>query len=161
MSNKLKDAGTWLLGIVALLAILAIPALFLAGAEWLSERLLPWFILASTLALVFVVFVALPLSVFRRCRGFTAIASLVASYVFGATLWMWALLLTLALWGTWAVVIGLFMMGVGVVPIAMLATLFKGMWSILGQLVVLIVLTFGCRSFAFWIGDRDDGSEEM
>jgi len=161
MSNKLKDAGTWLLGIVALLAILAIPALFLVGAEWLSERLLAWFIFASTLALAFVVFVALPLSVFRRCRRFSAIATLVDSYVFGGTLWMWALLLTLALWGTWAVVIGLFMMGVGVVPIAMLATLFKGMWSILGQLVVLIFLTFGSRSYAHWIGNRADAPEEM
>lgn len=161
MSNKLKGAGTWLLGIVGLLAILAIPALFLVGAEWLSERLLPWFILASTLALGFVLFVVLPLSVFIRCRGFAAIASLVASYVFGATLWMWALLLTLALWGTWAVVIGLFMMGVGVVPIAMLATLFKGMWSILAQLVVLTVLTFGTRFYAVWIAEKADASGEI
>lgn len=161
MSNKLQEAGTWLLGIVAILAILAIPALFLVGAEWLSERLLPWFILVSTLALALVLLVVLPLSVFRCCRGFAAIASLVASYVFGATLWMWALLLTLGLWGTWAVVIGLFMMGVGVVPIAMLATLFKGMWSILGQLVVLTVLTFGTRFYALWIGDRADAPEEI
>ena len=161
MSDKLKGAGTWLLGIVGLLAILAIPALFLVGAEWLSERLLPWFILASTLALAFVLFVVLPLSVFRRCRGFAAIASLVASYVFGTALWMWALLLTLALWGTWAVVIGLFMMGVGVVPIAMVATLFKGMSSILAQLVVLTVLTFGTRFYAVWIADKADASREI
>jgi hypothetical protein len=161
VSNKLKEAGTWLLGIVALLAVLAIPALFLVGAELLSESLLPWFILASTLTFAFVIFVVFPLSVFRRCRGFAAIASLVASYVFGATLWMWALLLTLALWGTWAVVIGLFMMGIGVVPIAILATLFKGMWSILGQLVVLTVLTFGTRFYAHWIGGRADVPEEI
>lgn len=160
MSDRLKDAGNWLLGIVALLAILAIPALFLLGAEWLSERLLPWFILASTLVFVFVLFVVLPLSVIRRCRGVAAISSLVASYVFGVTLWMWALLLTLALWGTWAVVVGLFLMGVGVVPIAMLATLFKGMWSILGQLVVLTVLTFGTRFYALWIGEKADAAED-
>lgn len=134
MSNKLKDAGMWLLGIVALLAILAILAVFLVGTQWLSDRLLPWFSFASILALAFVLFVVLPLSIFRRCRGFAAIASLITSYVLGATLWMWAFLLTLALWGTWAVVFGLLMMGVGVVPMAMLATLFKGMWSILCQL---------------------------
>jgi hypothetical protein len=161
VSNKLKEAGTWLLGIVALLAVLAIPALFLVGAELLSELLLPWFNLASILALTFVLFVVLPLSVFRRCRGFVAIASLVASFIFGAALWMKALLLTLALWGTWAVWIGLFMMGVGVVPIAMLATLFEGWWSILGHLVVLTVLTFGSRFYAFWIGDRADVRVEI
>jgi hypothetical protein len=136
------------------------PSGLLVGAELLSESLLPWFNLASILALGFVLFVVLPLSVFRRCRGFAAIASLV-SYVFGTTLWMVALLLTLALWGAWAVVIGLFMIGVGVVPIAMLATLFNGMWSILGQQLVLTVLTFCTRFYARWIGDRTDMLEEI
>jgi hypothetical protein len=152
--NKLREAGTWLLGIVGLLAVLAIPAVFLVGAELLSELLLPWFSLASVLALALVLFLVLPLSVFRRCRGFAAMTSLIASYVLGITVWMWALLLTLALWGGWAVLIGLFMFGVGVVPIAMLATLFKGMWSILAQLVVLTALTFGTRFYAHWIGDK-------
>ncbi len=160
LSIKLKDAGSWLLGIVGILAMIAIPVLFLVGAEWMSKRLLPWFILASTLAFFFVIFVAMPLSFFRRCRGFASLVALVASYVFGATLWMWGLLLTLTLWGTWAVVVGLFMMGIGVVPIAMLATLFRGLWSILGQLVVLIVLTFGFRFYALWIGGLDDAREE-
>jgi hypothetical protein len=148
VSNKLKYVGKWLLGIVGFLAFLAIPAVFLVGAELLSESLSSWFNLASILALAFALFVVLPLSVFRRCRGFAAIASLVASHVFGATLWMEALLLTLALWGGWAVVIGLFMMGVGVVPIAILATLHSGMWSI---------LVF----YAFWIGDRTDMPDEI
>ena len=70
---------------------------------------------------------------------------MIASYVFGATLWMEGLLLTLAIWGVGAVVIGLFMAGVGVVPIAMLATLLKGMWAPLIELVVLTVMTFASR----------------
>ena len=55
------------------------------------------------------------------------------------------LLLTLALWGVLAVIIGLFLFGVGVVPIAMLATLFNGMWLELGLLFLAVILTFGCR----------------
>ena len=47
--------------------------------------------------------------------------------------------------GALAVYIGLFLFGVGVVPIAMLATLFKGMWSTLGELVFLTILTYGAR----------------
>jgi hypothetical protein len=58
-------------------------------------------------------------------------------------------------------VIGLFMMGVGIVPIAMSATLFKGMWNILGQLVILTVLTFGTRAYALWIGDCTYASGEI
>ena len=55
------------------------------------------------------------------------------------------LLLTWMLWGGFAVMIGLFLCGVGVVPMAMLATLFSGMWLELGLLFLAIVLTFGTR----------------
>ena len=75
---------------------------------------------------------------------------MIASLVFGFTLWVWGLLFTYHLWGAIAVFIGLFLMGVGVVPIAMLATLFKGMWSTLGELVLLTVLTFGTRFAGAW-----------
>lgn len=71
----------------------------------------------------------------------------IASYVFGATLWIWGLLLTYTLWGGVALFIGLFLMGVGVVPIAMLATMFNGMWSEFGQLVFLLAMTVGARAF--------------
>src|SRR5438046_9731864 len=57
---------------------------------------------------------------------------MIVSYVFGATLWVWSLLLTYTLWGGFWLFIGLFMAGVGVVPLAMIATFFKGMWAELG-----------------------------
>ena len=154
MSNKLKNAVIWLLRTVAWLAVGAILELFLANSNWLNQRLLPWFFRASTLALVLVIVVALPLSAFKRCRGISAIAAHVASYVFFANALMWAVLLTLGIWGKWAVTIGLYMMVVGVVPIAMLATLYTGIWSIVAQLVVLTGLTIGSRAYARWIGDR-------
>jgi hypothetical protein len=72
-------------------------------------------------------------------------ALFVASYVFGATLWMEGLLLTLATWRLPAVFIGLFLAGVGIVPIAMLATLFNGMWVYLLELVLSTIMPFGSR----------------
>jgi hypothetical protein len=45
-------------------------------------------------------------------------------------------------------------LGVGVVPIAMLATLFHGQWSHLGELIVLVILTFGSRFFALWLEEK-------
>lgn len=161
MREKLKEAGNLLLGILIFLALLAIPAVFIVGAEWLSERLLPWFVLASFLALGFLLLVLLPLAAFRRSRTFASIAMLIVSYVFGATVWMEGLLLTMALWGTFAVVVGLFFMGVGVVPIAMLATLFKGLWGRLAELVVLTVLTFGTRFLALRVGEKAGPSPEV
>lgn len=159
-SGRLKEAGNLLLGLVFVLAMIALPIAFLWGAEWLSARLLPWFILASLLAFGFFLLIVLPLSIFKACRGFASIAALIVSYIFGATAWMWGLLLTLDLWGWWAVIVGLFMGGVGVVPIAMLATLLKGMWSVLGQLVFVTVLIFGVRAYAFWIAPDADADAE-
>lgn len=47
-------------------------------------------------------------------------------------------------------------MGIGVVPIGILAALFNGMWPELGILVLAIVLTFGCRLFgAFLIANQE------
>ena len=160
MRDKLREVANLLLGIFIFLAILAVPVLFIVGAEWLSVRLLPWFVRASLLAFAVLLLVLLPLAAFRRSRPFASMAMLIVSYVFGATVWMEGLLLTMALWGTFAVVFGLLLAGVGVVPMAMLAALFKGMWSSVAELVVLTVLTFATRIFALWVGERAGTSPE-
>jgi hypothetical protein len=67
------------------------------------------------------------------------------------------LLLTLAIWGVGAVFIGLFLAGVGVVPIAMLATLLKGMWGPLIELVLLTIMTFGSRIGAMSLAESLEG----
>jgi hypothetical protein len=124
---------------------LAIAGIFIFGAAWASTRLLPWFSILTWVAFGLVVFILLPLAIPKATRGFSSVALFVASYVFGVTLWMEGLLFTLVIWGVGAVVIGLFIAGVGVVPIAMLATLLKGMWGPLVELVLLTIMTFGSR----------------
>ncbi len=155
-SDRLKSTGGCLFGAIGMLVLFAIPAVLLFGAAWLSEHFLPWFFLASLLALAFELVIVLPLSIFRPCRGFSCLASMIVSYVFGVTLWLWALLLTIALWGWVAVIVGLLLFGVGIVPIAFFAALFNGMWSVVLQIVVLFVLTMGTRMFAFWIAGKAD-----
>lgn len=146
---KVKDALAGLGGLLLMGAILlvgaAIGAVFIFGSAWAISKLLPWFSVLTWVAFVLVVFVLLPLAIPRTTRSFSSVALFIASYVFGATLWMEGLLLTLFIWGLSAVFIGLFIAGVGVVPIAMLATLLKGMWGPLIELVLLTIMTFGSR----------------
>jgi hypothetical protein len=118
------------------------------GGAWMSTKLLLWFSMLTWIAFALVIFVFLPLAIPRATRGFSSIALFVSSYVFGATLWMEGFMLTLLLWGVGALIIGLFIVGVGVVPIAMLATLFKGMWWRLVELVLLAIMTFATRAGA-------------
>lgn len=143
-----------LLGMGIMLLLLAgIGAVFILGAGWASTVLLPWFSVLTWLAFGMVVLLILPLAIPQATRGFSSVALLIASYVFGATLWMQGLLLTLSIWGLGAVFIGLFLAGVGVVPIAMLATLFNGMWLALVELILLTVLTFGARAGAMSLAE--------
>jgi hypothetical protein len=114
-----------------------------------SAKLLPLFFIVSVVAFALTIFILLPLAVPKATRGFSSVSIFIASYVFGATLWMEGFPFTLSIWGTTAVIIGLLILGVGVVPIAMLATLVKGMWGSLFQLIALAIATFGSREVAF------------
>ena len=131
------------------LSIACILLLYLAA--WLTPKILPWLVLASWLALAVSVFVLLPLSLIRATRAAGAVGMYIASYVFGVTLWFSGFFLAYAIWGMWAVLIGLVLLGVGVVPVAMLATLLNGMWGNLFGLVILLALVWGTRIFSAWV----------
>jgi hypothetical protein len=156
MFEKLKSLGFGVLGLIAITAMLFLVGLLIGGASWLSNHLLPWFMLASTITFIVLILILLPLSAFRHTRSFAAVAILYASFLFGVTVWMDGLLTTEALWGTWAVIVGLCFAGVGIVPIGMLAALFHGKWSVLGELIVFTVLTFASRFYAIWLGEHDE-----
>ena len=55
------------------------------------------------------------------------------------------MLVALAFWGWAVVIIGLFMGGIGVVPIGMAAAIFNGRWSIFFVLLINVILTYGTR----------------
>ena len=145
MLEKLKNVGWVVAGLGLLVAIALLVILFIHGGAWVAEKIYPWLVGIFSLALSIFTFVLLPLSIFRKTRAFAGNWMIIASWVFGVTLWVWGLILTYHLWGALAVYIGLFLFGVGIVPMAMLATMFKGMWSTFGELVFLIILTFGSR----------------
>jgi hypothetical protein len=155
--HVLAGLGGLLIMAAMLLVAAAVGALFIFGSAWASSELLPWFSILTLIGFGFVVFIVLPLAIPRATRGFSSVALFISSYVFGATLWMEGLLLTLFLWGIGAVVIGLFIVGVGVVPIAMLATLLKGMWGRLIELVLLTIMTFATRIGAMSLAESLDG----
>lgn len=151
MKEKLKSIGSVLLVIGIFVGISLLVGFFIRGGLWLSQVLYPWLTLISAIAFIFCIIVLLPLAFIRKTRGFSGLGLFIASYIFGASLWVWAFLLTYTLWGAIALIIGLFIAGVGVVPIAMFATLLNGEWSILGQLVLLVILTFGSRILGFYL----------
>ena len=145
MSERLKSFGSILLGLSIMAAILVLFGAMIFGAAWLSDRVLPFLNVVSFFLFPLALLVFVPLGFFRGTRWFAGNCLYLSSYVFGITLWMAGLLTTLTLWGFGAVVVGLFLGGIGVVPIAYLASLFKGEWLTLLNLFMLTALTFGSR----------------
>ncbi len=151
LKEKIKDLGLGILWFAILIGLALLAGLFIKGGLWLSETLYPWLVLISGITFVISILVLLPLGIFKKTRGVSAIGLLIASYIFGATTWVWSFLIAYVLWGFTGLFIGLFIGGVGVVPIAMLASIFNGEWAIFGQLALLVVVTFGVRSLALYI----------
>src|SRR5216684_3354912 len=118
--QKMKGVGFGLAAIALTLVGLVIPVVLIFGITWLSVHLAPWLRPAFSLTLLACIFVFAPLAAFRKTRGFSAVALLIASFVFGGILWIASVLVTVQLWGTLALWIGIFMMGVGIVPVAIL-----------------------------------------
>jgi len=131
-------------GIPILVGAVAVAGI-INGSVWVGSQLYPLFLVISIITFGLVIFISLPLSIPKATRRFSSKTLVVSSYVFGITLWVKGLLLTYFLWGSLAVLIGLFAGGVGVIPMAMLATGFDGQWEHFIELVLLIIMTFATR----------------
>ncbi len=104
--------------------------------------LLPLFELGT----VIVVFVLLPLALFKSTRGAVGTIMYGASWFFGITTWFLGATITFATWGWVGLLIGLFMAGVGVVPIGILAAFISLKSSEFGfSLILMCVVVFATR----------------
>lgn len=159
-----KTLGYITLYIALLVGLFLVGAMFLRGGVWLSERITPWLFTTSWVVLILAVLGLLPLCVSKETRGVGGIGLTFVSYVFGATLWFWSLLITYTLWGWVALILGLVIAGVGVLPIALLATAIKGEWAVFGELLFLTAATFGTRGMGLYFVNRsavDSGETDM
>jgi hypothetical protein len=159
--NKLKSGGTAVLGVLIIVALLALVGLVIEGAGWVTAKVFPWVQFFAVLALAVMVLVLLPLSAFKKTRPFAAMCILYISFLLGLRLWMDGLLATLTFWGVGGVIVGLLFAGVGVVPVGMLAALFHGQWAQLIDLIAFTFFTFGARFFAIWLGSKIDRDAQI
>lgn len=108
----------------------------------LYEKFLP----VATLGLVVLIVILLPLAVFRKTRSFAGKGVVFFSFVIGVTTWLLGTAITFIAWGWPAVIIGILLGGVGVVPIAILASFIKiGAWEIGASLIVMSILVYASR----------------
>jgi hypothetical protein len=155
--NVLKSIGGVLLGISVFVGIIAAGVLFFSLGAKVAFAIAPfinW--LAGILLLINVLL--LILAIFPKIRGVAGIIIYVSSYVYGLSAWIFGLAVTLALWGWLAVVIGIILGGIGVVPIGLLAAIFHGEWGIFWTLLFTVVLTYGSRTIGSVLVDSADNT---
>jgi len=150
--------AAWAVFIVAtgLLLVLTI-----RGAAWVSDKVLPVLNLIVLYSLIGVAVLGLPFLFSRKTRGYVGLALLLWSYLCGADLWMFSLLVCLNLWGVFAAIVGLFIAGIGVVPVAILATIFKAQWFTLFSILVLGAFLIAARIGSRLLLGKSVMSEEV
>ena len=91
------------------------------------------------------VFIFSPLALFRRTRAIAGVEYIVASYIFGTVLWIFGAIFTFVYWGWIGFVAGLFLFGVGVVPMGFVGLALRHEWAELGDLGLILLLTLVTR----------------
>jgi hypothetical protein len=156
IATRVKSAGSVILGLAAMIVILIISSALLVGAATFSVWVLKWTFPAFMITLLLSFVVPAPLSLIPPTRALSAVGFLIASFAFGAILWIWGMAYSYSVWGLPAVIIGLFFAGIGVVPIAMIAALLHADWGNLGLFAATAVITLGYRGLAHWLAGKAD-----
>ena len=160
MNIKAKEMaetiGGMAISVGMLLLGFLIPAILIIGVARFSAWVMPWlsYVMWGVWTINFFLF--LPLVLIKKTRQLSALVIWFSSYIYGATLWLWALLLTYTLFGMFWVIVGLFIAGIGVVPIAIIGTLVHAEWILFIELLILLSLTYGSRVFGKYVLEKNN-----
>ena len=155
VKEALQTVGGCAIYVLLLIAAVSIATAFIFGGLVVAKVALPWLFLLSAAAFAVCIIIVLPLAIVRSLRPWAGLAIYIASYLFGITCWFSGLLITWSIWGGWAVFVGLLIAGIGVVPIAVLASLFNAMWANVAFLIVMVVVTFGSRMLGILLASAE------
>lgn len=153
--KTLKSIGGTLLGIASFVGIITVAVLFFTFGAKVAFTISPF---VNWLAgLLFIInIIALLFALIPKARGAVGLIIYISSYVYGVSAWIYGLAVALAFWGWLAVIIGVSLGGIGVVPIGMLASVFNGRWDIFWTLLLTVILTYGARIIGYALANRAD-----
>ncbi len=139
-----------------LLAIVILISLFIVlaieGGFLVSKIFFPLLSNLSLIAFLASVVVFFPLSMISSKKHIAKKGFVVTSYILTATLWTLSFIVSYNTWGVAGILIGLFLFGIGVIPVAFLATLLTMQWHILSQLILLLAAVYLTRSYSQRVG---------
>jgi hypothetical protein len=147
----MKTAAQVILSLIGFAVLALLTVTYLGGVLWASGKFFPWLVAAGAVALVICNLVLFPLSAFKRTRPWAGLGYYYSSYVFGTLLFAYSCIVAYGYWGFFGLFVGLIIAGIGVVPVAYVATILHRDWPILGNLLVGTAATFGLRAFGIYL----------
>lgn len=161
----IESTTSWGIFIIQLLgALIAIFAIIFLFQGNLLENAISFSLgLSSMNGLVFYIFLflLLPLAIFKKTRLYSGVIMFFLSYLFGLALWIYSAIITYLFWGWVALFIGIFLVGVGVFPIAVLASIFNGESGIFMNLVFGAAITFCIRFLGLYLINKADTDQQI
>ena len=116
------------------------------------ETCVRWTEIPAWVAFYGSVLLLLPLSIFKRLRNFTGHAIMSLTLLMGLHLWFLGAAATVSAWGTFWLIVGILMLGVGPLFIGMLAlAIHYGAYADAGLLLLSFVVVVGLRFVGAWI----------
>ncbi len=155
--SKWKETFSTLGGCIV---ILFIPVFILIAsfkkADWLVYYGYPFCGIITLIAFILVLPVSLILLIFQKTRGWAGLGFVIVSYMFGFATWIWALILAFMFAGLVWVIIGICFYGIGVVPVAVIATALRGQWNLTIELLVSVAVIYLFRIGGTYLVNKED-----
>jgi len=151
-----KDIQDILFYLLILSGIFILATLWLYGVVWMAEKLYPSLLNLAQVTLAVVLCLLLPMAFFKKTRLWSGFGMIVASYIIGLSLWVLAVLVTIKIWGIGGFLIALLLCAGTVVPIAFLASVLNGLWSLVGDLLFGVLITLAPRLLGGYLLARSE-----
>jgi hypothetical protein len=117
------------------------------GDTWYINDFSHWYVKAICRIIIpYVLGILVILSLIRQTRGIAAIGLSITSWLYGSCWCVISLAFVIAIWGKTLAIIGVIIMGLGEIPLALIALLLNKAWSALGEYAA-----FGAISIVLFI----------
>lgn len=156
LSNLLLSIFTLGYYLFGLLGVISVFLVFIRSATFLDDYIHPIITAISAFGLFIIIPISLILLIFKKTRVWGGFGFLIYSLILGFHLWFWCLILAKVFAGTLWLIIGLFFAGIGIIPIALIATAIASEWSLVIGIVLTAIVIFVCRTIGFAFLDVKD-----
>ena len=154
VSEKAKAFGEGALGIGILAGIFLLGLAFLFFAAELSVWALQWLPNIFAITVLAVLIILIPMAFIPATRYVSSIGFHMCGQIFALMLLIFSMAYVYSEWGLLPVIIGLFLAGIGPIPIAVFIAIIEGHWPVLGNLAVIVVAAIVASVLASFVARK-------